>query len=266
MTDHPNSGQTSDDDYEAIEAAVLETARGRWFLAEYARRNRVADTDVLLKSIGRLEEVVVAGRTSQDAERIRFELTELLGELAEAREAVSTGGAGTAVDALAGLAARLEQPAPDPSVVASAHRAVTALRRVEARLVALAEIWGLDTARSACIFRGIPRLIGASEPMSARTSGDLEWDDPSVQFQPVTGGLAASVAREVRPFELVNAIDIETLDSTELDLEWREALAEERSPLAEPPAAPEPADAPAPSATLAELDDLTFEEKSVFFA
>ncbi|HEY0293198.1 MAG TPA: hypothetical protein VGC51_12860 [Hansschlegelia sp.] len=32
------------DDYEAIADAVMETARGRWFLAEYARRNRAAET------------------------------------------------------------------------------------------------------------------------------------------------------------------------------------------------------------------------------
>ena len=30
-------------DYEAIEDAVMETARGRWFLKEYARRMRAAE-------------------------------------------------------------------------------------------------------------------------------------------------------------------------------------------------------------------------------
>ncbi|PCJ94389.1 MAG: hypothetical protein COA52_05245 [Hyphomicrobiales bacterium] len=42
-------------DYDAIENAVMETARGRWFLAEYARRHRAADTDMLLNAITRLE-------------------------------------------------------------------------------------------------------------------------------------------------------------------------------------------------------------------
>lgn len=45
----------SDADYEAIEAAIMETARGRWFLLEYARRNRNADTRTLLSAINRLE-------------------------------------------------------------------------------------------------------------------------------------------------------------------------------------------------------------------
>ena len=34
-------------DYDVIEAAVMETARGRWFLAEHARRNRHAETENL---------------------------------------------------------------------------------------------------------------------------------------------------------------------------------------------------------------------------
>ena len=33
----------------------METARGRWFLAEYARRNRNADTTMLLKALDRIE-------------------------------------------------------------------------------------------------------------------------------------------------------------------------------------------------------------------
>ena len=33
----------------------METARGRWFLAEYARRNRHADTTMLLKALDRIE-------------------------------------------------------------------------------------------------------------------------------------------------------------------------------------------------------------------
>lgn len=43
------------EDYDAIEGAVMETARGRWFLAEYARRHRVADTEMLMNAISKLE-------------------------------------------------------------------------------------------------------------------------------------------------------------------------------------------------------------------
>ena len=41
--------------YEMIEAAVMETARGRWFLSEYARRNRHAETETILGAIDKLQ-------------------------------------------------------------------------------------------------------------------------------------------------------------------------------------------------------------------
>lgn len=44
------------EDYEEIEAAVMETARGRWFLSEYARRQRAVETEGLHAAIARLEE------------------------------------------------------------------------------------------------------------------------------------------------------------------------------------------------------------------
>jgi len=42
-------------DYEEIERAVMESARGRWFLAEYAKRIRAQDTALILDAIHRLE-------------------------------------------------------------------------------------------------------------------------------------------------------------------------------------------------------------------
>ncbi|MGQ4273093.1 hypothetical protein [Terrihabitans sp. B22-R8] len=50
-----------EDDYEAIEAAVMETARGRWFLAEFARRTRAEETASLLAAIDRLENAMRSG-------------------------------------------------------------------------------------------------------------------------------------------------------------------------------------------------------------
>ncbi|WP_372422512.1 hypothetical protein [Salinarimonas chemoclinalis] len=64
-------------DYGAIESAVMETQRGRWFLAEYARRNRNADTTVLLAAIDRLENAVSAERETQRMDRLRFDLVEM---------------------------------------------------------------------------------------------------------------------------------------------------------------------------------------------
>nr|WP_321456375.1 protein phosphatase CheZ [uncultured Cohaesibacter sp.] len=66
------------EDYLAIESAVMETARGRWFLAEYARRNRNADTDTLLTAIDKLEKTIVRERApSSLMHQVRMDLADM---------------------------------------------------------------------------------------------------------------------------------------------------------------------------------------------
>lgn len=50
----------SEEDYDAIREAFMETSRGRWFLAEYAKRNRNADTSLVLDAVARLEQGLAA--------------------------------------------------------------------------------------------------------------------------------------------------------------------------------------------------------------
>src|ERR1700676_1303084 len=50
----------SEQDYDAISEAFMETSRGRWFLGEYARRNRNADTRMVLDAVARIEENLAA--------------------------------------------------------------------------------------------------------------------------------------------------------------------------------------------------------------
>ena len=52
----------SEEDYDAIREAFMETARGRWFLDEYAKRNRNADTRMVLDAVSRIEETLAAQR------------------------------------------------------------------------------------------------------------------------------------------------------------------------------------------------------------
>src|SRR3984893_16982513 len=50
----------SAEDYDAISQAFMETSRGRWFLGEYAKRNRHADTRMVLDAVARIEEALAA--------------------------------------------------------------------------------------------------------------------------------------------------------------------------------------------------------------
>ncbi len=54
------AAQPSEEDYDAISEAFMETSRGRWFLGEYAKRNRNADTRMVLDAVARIEETLAA--------------------------------------------------------------------------------------------------------------------------------------------------------------------------------------------------------------
>jgi hypothetical protein len=51
----------SEKDFAAIEEAVMSTARGRWFLAEYARRIRATETDRILLALAGLAASIEVG-------------------------------------------------------------------------------------------------------------------------------------------------------------------------------------------------------------
>jgi hypothetical protein len=77
-------------DYEAIEQAVMETARGRWFLHEYAHRNRNADTNMLLRAIERIEDALALKSLGENATTPNFTPEDLSGVIANTRLKIST--------------------------------------------------------------------------------------------------------------------------------------------------------------------------------
>jgi chemotaxis protein CheZ len=89
MANLPVPAPLSDAEYEAIEGAVMETARGRWFLAEYARRNRNADTTMLLKALDRIEAAMRGERSVEPVDRIRFDLVEMAKAIARTKTEIA---------------------------------------------------------------------------------------------------------------------------------------------------------------------------------
>jgi len=77
------------EDYEAIEAAVMETTRGRWFLAEYARRNRNADTDAILGTLDRIERTIRRERAAPDIDRIRLDLADMAEAISRTKQEIA---------------------------------------------------------------------------------------------------------------------------------------------------------------------------------
>ena len=62
------------DDFQAIEEAVMETARGRWFLAEFARRQRSAEMAELRELLQRFEARLPSATPAATAETVVAEI------------------------------------------------------------------------------------------------------------------------------------------------------------------------------------------------
>jgi hypothetical protein len=78
-------------DYDAISAAFMETSRGRWFLSEYAKRNRNADTRMVLDAVARIEENLAARKDAAPDNKLPGALAALRQAMDEARAAAMAG-------------------------------------------------------------------------------------------------------------------------------------------------------------------------------
>jgi hypothetical protein len=88
----------SEADYEAISAAFMETSRGRWFLSEYARRNRNADTRMVLDAVARIEQTLAAQKDAAPDHRLAEALAAISQTVDQARAAASQAWQGLAAE------------------------------------------------------------------------------------------------------------------------------------------------------------------------
>jgi hypothetical protein len=92
------AAQLSEEDYAAIHAAFMETSRGRWFLGEYAKRNRNADTRMVLDAVARIEETLAAQKEAAAVADLREALASIRKSVGEAQAAANAGLDGIALD------------------------------------------------------------------------------------------------------------------------------------------------------------------------
>jgi hypothetical protein len=78
-------------EYQAIEATFGETARGRLFLAEFARRSRKADITRLTKAMERLKESA-PNRSNGDVDQLKASLAEMASAIQEGTGALEPPG------------------------------------------------------------------------------------------------------------------------------------------------------------------------------
>jgi hypothetical protein len=92
---HEPTGFDNDTEYRAIEQALLETPRGRWFLAEHGRRARRLDSAALDEAVQRLntslrQPPALLGALQREIEQLRVVLAEA-GQTMLAKPAAAPG-------------------------------------------------------------------------------------------------------------------------------------------------------------------------------
>jgi hypothetical protein len=85
------SGESALEDYAALETVLSATPRGRWFLSEYARQNRRAETGMLLGAMSKLEAAVLEERGRVAFQYMLSELAEIGDVIARMRGEIAKG-------------------------------------------------------------------------------------------------------------------------------------------------------------------------------
>lgn len=138
----PPEGLT-DDDFDRIEAAVMETERGRWFLQEYARRLRALESAEVVAAIERL-----AARTADrdgDEHIARRNAAEAVLAMVEALQKLSVFAVG----------AWPREGAPadsEPKIAPQARPRPEGFGELDRRLAALKELDALDVEAKVKLF------------------------------------------------------------------------------------------------------------------
>ena len=189
----------NEDEYQTFNAALSASARGRAFLAEYARRHRGADTEVLLAGIARLETLIRAQNAG--GEPARAELRALIAAIRNARPEIASRSLPARAAKLAQLIDMLEQrletlvqaqPAPLPA-------ADTRLAVVPFSDEPELPIPSPATAQPALTVaheRAVPAPVQEAAPADALVVPEVTWLEPPA---PPQEAIVTTVAAELTP-------------------------------------------------------------------
>ena len=186
-------------DYDVIEAAVMETERGRRFLREHARRSRGGDRQALLDAIHRLEQAVAGDRVVQDVERLRTHLKDMAARIARTKTDIAVIHAverehshlDAASEALDSVTRQTEQATSDILAAAEAIQESAWALRAEGADPGLCDELDRRTTEvyTACSFQDITsqriaKIIQTLRYLESRIDGLIAlWDDPETPMR-----------------------------------------------------------------------------------
>ncbi len=231
----------SEEDYAAISEAFMETSRGRWFLGEYAKRNRNADTSMVLDAVARIEQSLAAQRQATaeaDAEAGLAEARLAEAKLAEAKLAEVLSALRGAIEAAQAYVAEALDNLELEQKLAPVRKGARVIREISWRL--------REIGNDGRICDIIDLQVAAIESGAAQISSDEAKAALGAAFALITGRLAefgddavAAPAAEA-PMDEAAAAEAPTAEVPSAEISMAEtAVAEvlEASPAPAPPQA-----------------------------
>ncbi len=227
--------QPGEADYDAIKEAFMETSRGRWFLGEYAKRNRNADTKMVLDAVSRIEETIAASKKPVRDPLLDEALASLRAALTQAREAANIALGDLALEqnlapvrkgarVIREIAWRLREIGADGRICDLIDSQVAAIEGAAAKLAPFDLAGALSGA-----FDGIEEKIAGFDADSAAASPS----PPQASQEPVSAAAAPAESRVEEPAEPGATMQASSVAS---------AASHESSMEVVPEAASEPAD------------------------
>jgi hypothetical protein len=115
------AGPPHEAEYDAVYAAVTATERGRWFLTEFADRNREADTHLVMAALARIEAAIRGDAAPLSSSALWRDLTGIAAAIEQARviiaaEATPASEITAAVERIQDIAFTLRERAVDASL------------------------------------------------------------------------------------------------------------------------------------------------------
>lgn len=169
----------SDTEYDAVYAAVTTTERGRWFLTEYASRNRHADTVVLMAALARVEAAIRGEGPAAPAVVLGRDLTAMAAAIRRIETLIVADRAGmsdvgAAAERILDIAFGLRESAADAALCDALDAA--------AREICTAGVNGIAAAERMCsaaeVLRDLAGRVDAMIKSSLASHGGGEVESP----------------------------------------------------------------------------------------
>lgn len=176
----PATAEDSEAEYKAIESALLESARGRWFLAEHGRRARRLDSALLEDAIGRLQTSIrqppaLLGQLKGEIETLKQHLAETRAALL-ARPTVGSGGSAPPQQVMLKAAEEIHDIAWSLQANPFDPKGCEAIARNAGRLYAMSQTQAVDSERALQTAQAIDTAASRLEAILETVVHELQID------------------------------------------------------------------------------------------